>query len=94
MITVDRIKESVCTVADEYGIKKAELFGSYADGCATDDSDVDLLVEFDTPSVSLFKLSGLTLQLNELLGVNVDVIHSPVTPGSLLIIKHRVTIHE
>ena len=32
MITIDQIKQEIQTVAEEYPIKKVELFGSYADG--------------------------------------------------------------
>ncbi len=34
-------------------------YNSYADGCATNESDLDLLVEFDSPAVSLVKLNAL-----------------------------------
>ena len=37
----------ILPVVQKYEIKKATLFGSYARGEATDDSDVDLLVECD-----------------------------------------------
>jgi len=34
---------------EEYGVKSMGLFGSYADGTYTDQSDVDILVEFERP---------------------------------------------
>jgi predicted nucleotidyltransferase len=33
----------------EYAVKTVGLFGSFADGTYTDDSDVDILVEFERP---------------------------------------------
>jgi predicted nucleotidyltransferase len=58
--------------------------GSYTNRSATQASDVDFLVEFDTHYVSLIKLSGFKLALEESLGVAVDVIHIPISDNSLL----------
>jgi len=52
---LQQISDGVRQAAREFPIRKAELFGSYARGTATEDSDVDLLVYFDQPAVSLFK---------------------------------------
>ena len=42
--SVDEIKESIMPVARNYGVKRVMLFGSYARGEATEDSDIDLHV--------------------------------------------------
>lgn len=55
------------------------VFGSVARGEATDDSDIDLLVEFE-PGSSLLDLIELEEALLTLLGTNVDVISA----GALL----------
>ena len=60
------------------GVVRAGVFGSVARGEATDQSDVDFLVEFEKGR-TLLDLSGLRLDLMELLGCEVDV----ATPGSL-----------
>lgn len=52
---------------------KAALFGSMVRGEATEDSDIDLLIEFKGRK-SLLDLAGLKLELQELLGRKVDVI--------------------
>ncbi|MBL8775842.1 MAG: nucleotidyltransferase domain-containing protein [Acidimicrobiales bacterium] len=57
----------------------ATVFGSVARGDESPQSDVDFLVEFQ-PGASLFDLARLELELQELLGVGVDV----VSAGSLL----------
>jgi len=49
------------------------LFGSVARGDDTEDSDVDFLVEFENGS-SLFDLMDLQEDLQDLLGVSVDVV--------------------
>ena len=54
MVAMDRIKEFGRRVGDEFNVEKVVLFGSYAEGIATDDSDVDLLVicSFEGKSVN------------------------------------------
>ena len=49
------------------------IFGSSARGIADQQSDIDILVELE-PGRSLLDLGGLWWELNELLGVRVDVI--------------------
>ena len=49
------------------------VFGSVARGDATEDSDIDLLVD-PQPGMSLFDLGGIDWRLEELLGVKVDVV--------------------
>ena len=94
MLTFASIKSSVAQVAQIYDVKKVSLFGSYATGKQTEDSDVDLLVEFEEPAVSIFKLAGIKIKLQELTGKNVDVIHSPVPADSLIEIGKEVLVYE
>lgn len=54
------------------------VFGSVAHGDDSDDSDLDLLVD-PSPGATLFDLGGLQIELEELLGVPVDLL----TPGDL-----------
>lgn len=49
------------------------MFGSVARGDAGEDSDIDLLVDFE-PDSSLFDLLHLTEELEQLLGHRVDVV--------------------
>ena len=63
-------------------VLKAWLFGSYARGEQTPDSDVDILVVFDQENgrkVSLLRHVGIALGLQDLLGKKVDLI----TEGTL-----------
>lgn len=63
--TIDEIRHAVIAAAERYNFEAEDddkitgvaLFGSYANGTATDDSDVDLLVSFSSPVVSLFTLA-------------------------------------
>jgi uncharacterized protein len=54
------------------------VFGSVVHGTDRDGSDLDLLVDA-LPGATLFDLGGLQAELEELLGVSVDL----VTPGDL-----------
>ena len=59
-------------LADVYGVKKIGLFGSYAKGTYTETSDIDIIVEFETPLG--FKFMDFADYLEELLGKPVDVL--------------------
>ncbi len=55
-----------------FGIKSLGVFGSWARGEATAGSDLDLLVEFDTPSFDRYM--DLKFHLEDLLEVRVDLV--------------------
>jgi predicted nucleotidyltransferase len=57
----------------QFGVKSLALFGSVVRGEATDNSDVDLLVEFDRP-IGLLHLVGTEQYLEKLLKVKVDLV--------------------
>ncbi len=61
-----------------YGVKRIGVFGSYSRGEQKEDSDVDILVEFEKP-VGLIDFVRLQEYLESLLGVKVDL----VTKGAL-----------
>lgn len=94
MLTIDRIKTAAAKLANYYPVKKVALFGSYAEGTADETSDVDLLVEFDTPNVSLFTLSDIKSIMEGELQKEVDIIHAPVVNESLLELNKVIEIYE
>ncbi len=59
-------------LAEAYGVKRIGLFGSYAKGTHTEDSDIDIIVEFETPLG--FEFMDFADYLEELLGKRVDVL--------------------
>ena len=65
--------EAALPVLLKHGVKRAGLFGSYADGTATEASDIDLLVEQKMGS-SLVELATLWLELEERFHRKVDVV--------------------
>ena len=94
MLDIQKIKDGVRLAAQEYPIKKAELFGSYANGTNRPDSDVDLLQEFQSPRISLLTLSAIKYRLEDILKTDVDVIHGPLTPDSMIVIDRKVPLYE
>lgn len=84
MPTVEMIQSVVNNLKSAYALRTVNIFGSYADGRATDQSDLDLLVEFDKPSVSLIQLNALKYDLEDALGLPVDVVHAPLPAGSMI----------
>jgi uncharacterized protein len=70
---LEDIKAKAVPVLTQAGVKKAALFGSYARGTNTQDSDVDILVELPEDA-TLFELGGLKVDLEEILKKNVDVL--------------------
>ncbi|KAA0253971.1 nucleotidyltransferase family protein [Acidobacteria bacterium ACD] len=69
-------------LAREFGVRRIALFGSFAAGCPTEESDVDLLVEFDRPIGLGFV--ELAEHLERVLGRRVDL----VTAAGLAAIPH------
>lgn len=59
-------------LARDYGVERLALFGSYARGDAREQSDVDVLVEFDA-SLGL-RFVDLAERIEELLGLPTDVV--------------------
>lgn len=91
-MTIELLKNSVLTVVNEYPIVRVDLFGSRAAGTNTEDSDVDLIIEFST-SVSLLTLSMIKLKLEEMLKVGVDIIHGPIENSDYIDIGKVVELY-
>lgn len=72
-MTIEEIRSKIMPLLIEYEVSKASVFGSTARGDMTEDSDIDLLVEFKGER-SLLDLAGLKLDLEEILHRKVDVL--------------------
>lgn len=72
-------REAVLEIVRAHKGRSVAVFGSVARGDATQDGDIDLLVEFE-PTSSLLDLIELEEDLQGLLGTHVDVISA----GALL----------
>jgi predicted nucleotidyltransferase len=74
---IGKLQEIKPYLQQEYGVKTVGLFGSYVDGTYTDNSDVDILVEFEQPVG--WKFFTLEKYLEETLNHKIDI----VTPDAL-----------
>lgn len=85
---VARIRQIVTPIATKYRLKAVYLFGSYARGEATADSDIDFLVDTEESGLdTLFKLGALYAELEEAFNCPIDV----VTVASLNQPAHHVS---
>ena len=66
-------REDILRTAAEYGAYNVRVFGSVARSEADAESDIDLLVDKERGR-SLLDLGGLLMDLQDLLGCNVDVV--------------------
>jgi predicted nucleotidyltransferase len=76
---LDRLREhreAIRDVLARYGASNPRLFGSIAQGTAGPDSDIDLLLDLTAEGSGsrLSRLSGIRLELEELLKIPVDVV--------------------
>lgn len=71
-------RETIRRIIERGRLRNPRVFGSVARGEDRDGSDLDLLVDA-SPGTTLFDLGGLQVELEELLGVQVELL----TPGDL-----------
>ncbi len=76
--TIDEIRSIVIPIAAAHNVERIYLFGSYARGDATADSDIDLRVDKGKLK-GLFALGALYADLEDGLGKQLDLL----TTGSL-----------
>lgn len=66
-------REAILTIAAKHGAGNVRVFGSSARGDVGPDSDIDFLVDME-PGRSLLDMGGLLMELQDLLGCEVDVV--------------------
>ena len=73
--TLDEIKKRIFPVIQKYNIPAMYLFGSYARGEVTEESDLDFLVDTTgTNLTSLLSLGALYCDLEEVFQKSIDLI--------------------
>ena len=77
-IALELNREAMRGAAHRFRTTNLRVFGSALHGTDRENSDLDLLVD-PLPGATLFDLGGLQVELEELLGVTVDLL----TPGDL-----------
>lgn len=72
ILTVEKIKEICTEIFSSYNVDYCYLFGSYAKGKATENSDVDLLVCTEITGIAFYDLVEI---LREKLNKKVDILN-------------------
>lgn len=72
-MTTQMITQTIADYFKTQPVLKAWIFGSFARGEATEASDVDIMI-IPEKKVGLFKLSGMHLDLQDLLHKPVDLV--------------------
>lgn len=67
-------REEILQLATKHGAFNVRLFGSVIRGEETENSDIDLLIDYDLESVSSWFPVGLIDDLQDLLGCKVDIV--------------------
>lgn len=70
-----KLNQNLTQIKQEYHITQLGIFGSYIRREATENSDLDILVEFDPQArFGLLKFCELENYLSELLAIKVDLV--------------------
>lgn len=78
----EQIRTVLPDLRQQYGVKELWLFGSYVRAEQNEVSDLDVLVSFENPNLSLIEFIQLEQKLSELLGVRVDLVEKEtLKPG-------------
>ena len=95
ILSINEIKSVCSSVLKEYSVKYCILFGSYAKGIATEQSDVDLLISTDVTGLRFF---GIAERLRSALHKKVDLLDlRQLNDNAILldeILKDGVKVYE
>ena len=83
MSEMEKITEKIKTTAQQHGLAYVWVFGSYAKGTQTPDSDIDIMVRTEDVSQG-FKIVEVKFAFEEALGKRVDIVTTESIKGSLL----------
>lgn len=71
---VERIlKKNIQNLKKDYNLNSMGIFGSFLKGEQNQDSDLDILVDFEKP-IGLLKFIKLENDLSKILGIKVDLV--------------------
>jgi predicted nucleotidyltransferase len=72
-ININKIKQKILPILQDYGVKKIALFGSCVRGDMGKNSDIDILVDIKA-DISLLDFVGLKQKIEDALGRKVDLV--------------------
>lgn len=92
---IDDIKNIVAPIAQRYGAERIYLFGSYARGGASPDSDIDLRIDKGAMK-GMIALSALRIDLLDKFQKNIDLLTTESLDDDFLnmIMNEEVLIYE
>jgi uncharacterized protein len=70
---LELLRQQIPLLAERYGVKTLEVFGSYVRSEQKKDSDLDILITFEEDP-SLLTYIALENSLSDLLGIKVDLV--------------------
>lgn len=70
---IEKIKKKIVPLLKKNKVVRAGIFGSYARGEEKKNSDIDILIK-PTKDMSLFDLVGIKLEIEDELGIKIDVV--------------------
>lgn len=75
MFSFDELKKRILPVAQKYNISAVYLFGSYARNEATEQSDVDILIDRSGSKIKgMFDMGALYEDLSASIGKEIDIV--------------------
>ena len=80
--TLDEIRKITVPIAERYRLKKLAIFGSYARGAATEQSDLDFFADFPD-DFGLFRIAELQNDLEDAFHKKIDLVTSGMLNDSL-----------
>ena len=79
-------RSQILTIAEKHGAYNVRVFGSVARGEATEDSDIDFLVDYNLEKITPWFPGGLLIDLERLLNRQVDI-------ATVDMLKERIRNH-
>ena len=71
----DKMREAVRQIPHMADVKSVAVFGSYVNGTPTEESDVDVLIDFEpTATIGFFALSDIKDHLETVVGKPIDLL--------------------
>ncbi|TLS68333.1 nucleotidyltransferase family protein [Mariprofundus erugo] len=86
------LTEHKAFLATQFGVKSLALFGSTVRNTATDQSDVDILIDFDGPATSK-RYFGVQFYLEDLFHCPVDLVTEKALRKELRSFVEKEAIH-
>ena len=93
--TIEQLRAIAAPIAASYGVKRLSVFGSYARGEATENSDIDLIIDRGNMCVG-WKIGGLYADLCDAFGKELDMVTTTSNDKAFLkrIKQDEVTLYE